>query len=246
MIKHQKPLSVPAMKVTCSQGRARRDKLALVARGVSTRTTVQILAGHPAARRRRAARPRRDRHGALAARLARGAGRGRGRGRRPGTAARRHRAAAARPARSRSSTAPRRASPSVDVRHGELPAAHVRAEDFPRLPEVDPDRAARVDREALLETIARVSRSASRDESRPVLTGHPRPLRGRQARDGRDRLLPAVGEGDRARGRPRRSSRRSCRRARSPSSAASRQGGDERSSSACTRTRSSSAPTASG
>jgi len=45
------------------------------------------------------------------------------------------------------------------------------AEDFPRLP--DPGAAERheVDREPLLETVSRVSRSASRDESRPVLTG---------------------------------------------------------------------------
>ena len=44
------------------------------------------------------------------------------------------------------------------------------AEDFPRLPTVDAQLHA-IDREALLETIARVARSASRDESRPVLTG---------------------------------------------------------------------------
>jgi DNA polymerase-3 subunit beta len=44
-------------------------------------------------------------------------------------------------------------------------------EDFPRLPELDAIGTFSVDREALLETIARVSRSASRDESRPVLTG---------------------------------------------------------------------------
>src|SRR5881398_507532 len=44
------------------------------------------------------------------------------------------------------------------------------AEDFPRLPDtgVEPHE---VDRQTLLETVARVSRSASRDESRPVLTG---------------------------------------------------------------------------
>jgi DNA polymerase-3 subunit beta len=46
-----------------------------------------------------------------------------------------------------------------------------RAEDFPRLPEVDADELVEVDREALLTTIARVGRAASRDESRPVLTG---------------------------------------------------------------------------
>ena len=45
------------------------------------------------------------------------------------------------------------------------------AEDFPRLPELDTAPAFSVERETLLETISRVSRSASRDESRPVLTG---------------------------------------------------------------------------
>ena len=43
-------------------------------------------------------------------------------------------------------------------------------EDFPRLPEPS-DETFAIEREALLATIARVSRSASRDESRPVLTG---------------------------------------------------------------------------
>jgi DNA polymerase-3 subunit beta len=45
------------------------------------------------------------------------------------------------------------------------------AEDFPRLPELDAGATFSVDRDALLDTVARVSRSASRDESRPVLTG---------------------------------------------------------------------------
>src|SRR5438105_8443768 len=45
------------------------------------------------------------------------------------------------------------------------------ADDFPRLPDVGAVATFSVDREALLETIARVARSASRDESRPVLTG---------------------------------------------------------------------------
>src|SRR5947208_9920249 len=45
------------------------------------------------------------------------------------------------------------------------------AEDFPRLPETEGLELHEVDRETLLETVARVSRSASRDESRPVLTG---------------------------------------------------------------------------
>ncbi len=45
------------------------------------------------------------------------------------------------------------------------------SEDFPRLPEVDTGALHTVDRDALVETVARVGRSASRDESRPVLTG---------------------------------------------------------------------------
>src|SRR5437870_5382280 len=45
------------------------------------------------------------------------------------------------------------------------------AEDFPRLPDLDAVGTFAVDRETLLETIGRVARSASRDESRPVLTG---------------------------------------------------------------------------
>src|SRR5918911_1923575 len=45
------------------------------------------------------------------------------------------------------------------------------ADDFPRLPEPEGLERHTVDRDALLETISRVGRSASRDESRPVLTG---------------------------------------------------------------------------
>jgi DNA polymerase-3 subunit beta len=44
-------------------------------------------------------------------------------------------------------------------------------EDFPRLPELDAVSTFTVERESLLETISRVARAASRDESRPVLTG---------------------------------------------------------------------------
>jgi DNA polymerase-3 subunit beta len=44
-------------------------------------------------------------------------------------------------------------------------------EDFPRLPDVELSSLHTVDRDALIETVARVGRSASRDESRPVLTG---------------------------------------------------------------------------
>jgi DNA polymerase-3 subunit beta len=45
------------------------------------------------------------------------------------------------------------------------------SEDFPRLPEVNTEALYAIERDALVETVARVGRSASRDESRPVLTG---------------------------------------------------------------------------
>jgi DNA polymerase III subunit beta len=45
------------------------------------------------------------------------------------------------------------------------------AEDFPRLPDLEAVGTFTIARDALLDTVARVSRSASRDESRPVLTG---------------------------------------------------------------------------
>ncbi len=45
------------------------------------------------------------------------------------------------------------------------------SEDFPRLPDVEAAPLHTADRDALIETVARVGRSASRDESRPVLTG---------------------------------------------------------------------------
>ena len=45
------------------------------------------------------------------------------------------------------------------------------AEDFPNLPDLEGAALQQVDGEALLSTIGRVSKSASRDESRPVLTG---------------------------------------------------------------------------
>jgi DNA polymerase III subunit beta len=44
-------------------------------------------------------------------------------------------------------------------------------EDFPRLPEVEAASLHTADREAFLHTAGRVGRAASRDESRPVLTG---------------------------------------------------------------------------
>ncbi len=45
------------------------------------------------------------------------------------------------------------------------------AEDFPKLPDAESAQTFTADRAAFLETVSRVARSASRDESRPVLTG---------------------------------------------------------------------------
>jgi DNA polymerase III subunit beta len=47
----------------------------------------------------------------------------------------------------------------------------LRSEDFPPLPEPGGDEVVTVPAAAFVETIARVSRSASRDETRPILTG---------------------------------------------------------------------------
>jgi DNA polymerase-3 subunit beta len=47
----------------------------------------------------------------------------------------------------------------------------LRAEDFPTLPEPNPETRLTLPLEALTQTISRVARSASRDETRPVLTG---------------------------------------------------------------------------
>lgn len=72
----------------------------------------------------------------------------------------------------------------VEIEHGEHEGVvHLRsgqaaytlhtysADDFPRLPEIDRASLFTVERAAFLDTIRRVSRAASRDESRPVLTG---------------------------------------------------------------------------
>ena len=87
------------------------------------------------------------------------------------------------------------------VRRRLLPAQHVPSRRLPRLPEVEPATLVSVSTQALLETIAKVSRAASRDESRPVLTGILVRLEG-PARHGRDRHVPPRREGDRARAEP--------------------------------------------
>ena len=104
-----------------------------------------------------------------------------------------------------------------------------------------------VDRQAFLDTIAKVGRSASRDESRPVLTGILVRFEGGKlvmaATDSYRLSVKETALADRARPA---SSRRSCRRARSASSRGSPGAPSRRRSrSASTRTRSSSPWTAS-
>src|SRR5213078_4656258 len=47
----------------------------------------------------------------------------------------------------------------------------LRSEDFPNLPEPGGDQIVDVPAQAFVDTIAMVARSASRDETRPILTG---------------------------------------------------------------------------
>ena len=125
--------------------------------------------GHPAQRRSRGDLGRRHGHGALAADDARRAGRGRRSGRDPGQAA--CRVARLLP-ESEVTLEYRPEEGTVQIVSGSYSSRlHVfNAEDFPRLPSVDAQLHA-IDREALLQTVDRVAMSASRDESRPVLTG---------------------------------------------------------------------------
>ena len=59
----------------------------------------------------------------------------------------------------------------LSARENEYRIRAYAAEDFPRLPEFDEAAAFKMGGEALVETVEKVSRSYSRDETRPVLTG---------------------------------------------------------------------------
>ena len=118
------------------------------------------------------------------------------------------------------------------------------AEDFPQLPDVESLALQPVDREALLETIARVSKSASRDESRPVLTGIlVRFEPGKLVMAATDSYRLAVKETEATGPLP---ELEAIIPARALQELAVSPPRPERSSSACTRTTSCSAPTASG
>src|SRR5919199_1012194 len=157
------------MKVTCTREEL-TQKLAIVARGVSTRTAVQILGGILlSAEEGRLTLAATDMELSLRASLpAQVEGDG----------------AVVVPGRLLVELA--RLLPEAEVTLEHRPEEGVvrvasgayesrlhtyNAEDFPRLPDPEATERHGVERDALLETIARVSRSASRDESRPVLTG---------------------------------------------------------------------------
>ena len=146
-------------------------KLAVVARGVSTRTAVLVLGGiqlrAEASQLHLAAT---DMEVSLRA-IARRAGRRRrdGRRARSGCCSTSH--GRCRTARFRSTTTRRRRSSSSRPAAATYRLHTYSGEDFPRLPDVDIAALHTIDRDALVETVARVGRSASRDESRPVLTG---------------------------------------------------------------------------
>ena len=183
------------------QGRARRRRSGVVVarasrRGRRCRSSRGILLEARGAE----LASRRDRHGALAARDRRGAGRRRRRDR-PSRARLLLDIARLLPGDEVDDRAPSRRSRSCTSPPGSASyTLHTyNPEDFPRLPEVDADRdvrgrpgvAARDDRPRRPRRLARrVAAGAHR---------HPRQLRAREARDGGDRLLPARGEGDRAR-----------------------------------------------
>ena len=80
--------------------------------------------------------------------------------------------------------------------HGDVQAANPPQRGFPHLPAPAADGAITVAAEAFIDTVTRVSRSASRDETRPVLTGILVSAAGPRAADGRHRLLPPEREDD--------------------------------------------------
>src|ERR687885_508496 len=59
----------------------------------------------------------------------------------------------------------------LSARENEYRIRAYAAEDFPQLPRFDETAAFKMSGEALVETVEKVSRSYSRDETRPVLTG---------------------------------------------------------------------------
>src|SRR5919201_806368 len=153
MLEAETVVSSGAMKITCSREEL-TQKLAVVSRGVSTRTAVQILGGILlTAESGKLTLAATDMELSLRASLeARVDGEG----------------AVVVPGRLLVELA--RLLPEAEGSFESRLNTYT-AEDFPRLPDAEGLDRHTVDRDALLGTIGRVGRSASRDESRPVLTG---------------------------------------------------------------------------
>ena len=234
-----------AVKVTCPKDELTRA-LSVVGRAVSTRATVQVLGGVLLRGSRGPDGAVRHRHGALAAPLGRGAGRrSTARSSRPGGFLSTLRDCCRR-ARSCSSIGPEQGVLEVTCGPASYKLNTYSAEDFPKLPEVEGAQTFSVDNAAFLETVSRGRARRLAGRVAPGADRRARPLRGRQADHGRDRLVPDVGQGDRApHERQAPSSRRSSPRARSPSSRGSRRTRAS-SRSASRRTTSCSAPATSG
>ena len=157
------------LTVTCPRDELTRA-IGIVSRGVSSRTTVQILAGillRTAGGKLELAATDME----LSLRTSIDvAGRDRGFGRRAGSAAARSGAPAAR-CRGDDRAQARGGGGRGSLRLGDLPAAHLQRRGLSAAARSRGGRAARGRPRDVADTVARVSRSASRDESRPVLTG---------------------------------------------------------------------------
>ena len=177
------------------------QKLAVVGRGVSTRTAVQILGGillRAAGSRKSSSR--RPTWSSRSGHALDATGRRRRSSGRAGQAASSTCRGCCRKARSRSSTARRRTS-CRSVRPGGVPAEHLQRRGLPASARIRRFADDTVDAASLLATIARrrprgVTR---RGAARPH--GHPGPVRRGEADHGRDRLVPALVQGDTDRGR---------------------------------------------
>ena len=169
-------------------------QLQTVTRAASTRSAVQALSGVQLDAPRAARRAARHRHGDRPPRPARGRGR---RARAPSCCRRGCSLDVVRalPGDDRLARAARRRAGRRDRRgHRDVPHPHAaRSRTSRRFPEPEGDgdveraRRRRSSRRSL-----KVARSASRDETRPVLTGILVSAVGERAADGRHRLLPAV------------------------------------------------------
>ena len=174
-------------------------KLGVVSRAVSTRGTVQVLSGILLRTDGEGADPCRDRHGVVAADDARRPGRRRRRRGHPRQTARRARAPA--PRERCHDRVPARGGHGADrLRLVQLAPARLQRRGLPAAADrrrpvaLDRPRGVARDRGSCraLRLARRVAPRADRD---------PRPFRGWEARHGRNRLLPALGQGDRARRR---------------------------------------------